>query len=121
MGLPHFPRDEGVDRVESPPIADSARGGNLEPAERAPEAAVHVAYGNVERFAESLDLCGVDLVEARPDDDRLREAPHFADHLDNCAALGQRSPSLEHLLGGPADDGGELRVVTGLEGGLHLP
>src|SRR6266446_224337 len=121
MGLSHFSRHEGVDCPESAPMADPGGGGHVEPAKRAPELTIHVAHGDVERFAESRHLCGVELAEARPDDDRLREAPHLADHLDDRAPLGERSPALEHLRGGPLDDGGELRVVTWVEGGLHLP
>src|SRR5438093_10900046 len=121
MSLSHFSRDEVIDRAERAPMADSREGGKLEPAERAPEPSIHVAHGDVERLAESFHLCGVDLAEASPDDDRLREAPHLADYLDDRAPLGERPPALEHLRRRPVDGGGELRVVTWMEGGLHLP
>ena len=112
--------DEGVDRPEGPLIASGRGRGHLEPAERTPEATVHVAHGHIQCVTERLDLCGGNIAEARPDDDRLGEAPHLGHGVDRLVPLGPWPPALEHLARGPRDDGSELRVLAGLESGLHL-
>ena len=82
---------------------------------------VHVAHRHIQRTTERLDLPGWRIAEARPDDDRLGEAPHLGHGVDRLVPRCQWPPALEHLGRGPRNDGSELRVLAGLERGLHLP
>src|SRR5207247_10171387 len=95
--------------------------GRVEPPERAPEPAVDVRHGRVERSTKSLEVSSGDLAEAGADDDGLGESPHLARQLHGLAAPGQGFPALEQLGGGARDDRGEVRVQAGLKGGLDPP
>src|SRR5438270_1543037 len=110
-----------MNRTKGALLARGRGRGNLEPAERIAETTVGVVNRHIQRATERLDLRGWNIPEARPDDDRLGEAPHLRHGVDRRAPLGQWPPALEHLARGARDDGSEPCVLAGLEGRLHLP
>src|SRR5262245_24255485 len=117
--LAHHTARERVDRPERATIATGREGRRRQPPERTPQTTVHVPDGYIEGIAERVALGGANIAEARPDDDRLTEAPHRRHHVDGLAPLGRRPPALEQFLSGVCHNGREPRVLAGLKCGLY--